>query len=155
MSQLFNNYQDKKQTETPDNQKDFLKMPNEYKDLIVLGADNTHFFKIPHPKNEIKEITVLYNQGIETKLEYHWPNLLGTDNHIMLDEDIYDEYASWISYEITADDTANFNRHNKSVKAQLKVILTNSDGTESTDISEIYKIKLVTKLRKFLRDDEE
>lgn len=69
MSEMFNNY-DKKYITIPDNRHKVLRRKKEYKDTIVLGADNEHSFEIPYHFEEILFLDIAYKQGTENVLTY-------------------------------------------------------------------------------------
>lgn len=68
MSQMFRNYI-KGHSHLPDNQIQFLhKEAPEYKDVMILGANNEHTFQLAPSKSDIKRLEIFYKQGIEIKL---------------------------------------------------------------------------------------
>lgn len=69
MSQLFKNY-DSSTNDIANNEKEYIDRLREYKDVIVLGADNDHTFRIPYTKDELIKFTITYIQGTEIKLQY-------------------------------------------------------------------------------------
>lgn len=67
MSQMFKNYI-KGNIHIPDNQTEFLHQAPEYKDVMILGANNDHTFQLSPSKSEIRQLEVFYKQGTEIKL---------------------------------------------------------------------------------------
>ena len=89
MSQLFknygqysddSNYKYPSQKKIPDNTTPHLIMKPYYDEVIVLGADNTHCFAIPHRREEFSDLRIVYNQGTETKLIKEYHVVYGTNN---------------------------------------------------------------------------
>ena len=66
----------------PDNTTPRLIIKPGYDEVIVLGADNTHCFTIPHRFEEVKSLKIVYNQGIETKLVKEWPLLYAEETPV-------------------------------------------------------------------------
>lgn len=84
MSDLFKNYKNEYR-DIPDNYVMFLKKSPEYKDIIVLGADNTHSFILPFAFDKLVSFEVSYIQGTEIKLKKYWGNELLGSNWFTLD----------------------------------------------------------------------
>lgn len=192
MSQLFKNYgkykEDKNnpgypdpyykypsQKVIPDNTTPHLIMKPDYNEVIILGADNTHCFTIPYRKEQISDLKIVYNQGIETKLIKEYHVLYNENNEIeeetldtqniglgaslksteasqsILDElnDLFIKettetspfipsniihwdfpgnskyWKSLISFDITAEETKNFNWYNQDVSVQIFIVIRN------------------------------
>ena len=75
MSQLFDNYKKGYQI-IPDNEKAYTKIKTDYKDVLVLGADNNHTFVIPYSFDELLKIEITYIQGTEIKVRKVWDSSL-------------------------------------------------------------------------------
>lgn len=75
MSEMFNNY-NKKYKIIPDNQENGPNnrskklFTSEFKDSIVIGADNEHSFDIPYRFDEINYLRITYKQGTDIRLNY-------------------------------------------------------------------------------------
>lgn len=156
MSQLFDNYTTKKSVQLPDNTSQILEMKPTYDEVIVLGADNTHCFTIPHRREQVSDLKIVYNQGIETKVVKEY--------HVLLDEDggptyVTDEdgkktyqladipsgaihwdysgdsqnYYSLISFDITEEETKLFNWYNQDTDVQIFITLFNGHFKSQED----------------------
>lgn len=158
MSQLFNNYTNE-YTGTPDNTTEPLNVYPGYDEVIVLGADNTHCITFQHQKQEIKAVTVLYTQGIHTKLVFTWDEELNQEDNYASPihwDSADDEYPARISYDISAEQTKLFNGYNQDVYCQASILLKAREDDpddpddnpigEGTDITPIYKIHIEQKL---------
>lgn len=133
MSQMFDNYQKSDDYnlnpsgQVPDNTRQRLMICPGYDEVLILGSDNIHDFKIPHRFEEVSDLKIVYNQGIETKIikEYH---VVYNENNEIISEtgDIhwddggnYSQWYSLISCTISDEETNKFNGYNKDINVQI------------------------------------
>lgn len=168
MSQLFDNYHTSDKynlnplAQVPDNTRQKLEMKPLYDEVIVLGADNTHCFQIPHRKEEISKIKIIYNQGIETKLIKEYEVVYGENNDIIEEngaihwdypnpnaeypedrESSPDRWYSLISCDVTAEETNNFNWYNQDVNVQIFTTLRNGKFVQDEGTKELTALELM------------
>lgn len=133
MSELFKNYEIKSAKIAPRNTHKCLPVEQEYYDEIYLGANIEHNFIVPHRMEEIEDIIIYYNQGTEIKL-------IKKSEDMNVHEYRYDNpFFCKMTYDVTAEDSLNFNAYNKEVYAQIKVFLKNGE----IEYSDRYKIKII------------
>jgi len=158
MSHLFDNYPTGINTHVPDNTSQKLEIKPDYDEVIVLGADNTHCFKIPHRREEISDIKIIYNQGINTKVIKEYHVYYDTEGNIKDEQgDIHwdypedgtpsepDRWYSLISCDVTAEETNNFNGYNQDVNIQIFTTILNGkwellqEELSALDLMEVYE----------------
>ena len=149
MSRMFNNYIHGAAKISVDNSKNRLPVEQEYYDEIYIGADIDHNFIIPHVSTDIKDATVYYTQGIETKL-------IVKSEKMNVEDYCLEKHGGQfcrVSYTITAEESLAFNGYNKNTYAQIKVIL----NTGEIEYSPKYKIRIFdSNLREvFVNDKQE
>jgi len=150
MSELFKNYG--KQKITPHNRNKKLDIEKEYWDVIYVGANAKHNFKVPRKKEVIQNVAICYRQGTEIKLTKNLLDVTITNLPINPDYPSYMNGCSLVSYVITPEESLNFNFWNTEVYAQIKVFLSNG----RIEYSPEYKVQICDSFLRYelpLKDD--
>lgn len=146
MLNMFKNY-DNNNNFIPNNEYEFLPVESQYKDMMVLNAINNYSFRIPHKREDILDLSILYMQGTEYKVQKGYQDV----NLIDIPDSDGTIRRCIATYQLNPEDTLNFNTYNREVKVQLKIILL--DGR--IEYSKIYLVKIINSLDANIEEEGE
>lgn len=143
MTRMFKDY-DNNSNCIPDNRYRFLPIKSQYRDLMVMNANNQYQFVVPYKSEDILDANVFYMQGTESVITKTYKDLI-------LEDISEDADNCRISYYLSAEDTLLFNNYNKELKVQLKLNLFNG----RIEYSPIYLIKIISSLDALNKENED
>lgn len=162
MSQMFDRYRKGYVDSQPNNLNESLDIPPEYKDDLILDADNSYSFKIPHLFNELLYIEITYTQGTEIKLiksfdmskfipensetRYVYDdetqdaglveivrNIQDLEDGLVTIDEFYEiDNCCILYYTVTPEELTSFNDYNREVFIQLKTYINTEEDTKRT-----------------------